>query len=481
MEIGQGNGKIYLGIPRERFYFNEFTDNRDSILESLQRDGLACGFYQASGHRVDRNRDRICEGFLGLKNKPEWLLMVDSDMEHVPTIGQRLAKHKKPIVGCLYFHRGDSHDPLVFRKAISAKDQWGRPNRLWAPLRDEVYAFLTKTGLPKYDGAVGINGMEADGLIEVDAIGTGGILIHRSVLETIPGPWFEYENGMVSEDLSFCDKAKYQYKIPVYCDMSTVSGHYKLSAMGQTQFRMKYEYRGMQYSSYSAEDAIKWTSDFLKKPIKKVEKLFMTGNGNEFGEYWKTLDIDTEEKELQAYRDPQSALPYMVELLKWNSSTNHIETRKEYMGIRNSKVIDLGAGIGTLTIQLAIQHNDVIAIEVNPVLQEFIKYRYNIAKTSIETSVNPITIMGDEWLTADIKNIEYAFALDVFEHLLPKDLQRVLTKLAEVMISGGKLFYHTTFDQQENFPMHHDYSRIWKQLLLDSGFYPLSDTVAQRM
>jgi hypothetical protein len=481
MEIGQGNGKIYLGIPRERFYFNEFTDNRDSILESLQRDGLACGFYQASGHRVDRNRDRICDGFLSLKNKPEWLLMVDSDMEHVPTIGQRLAKHKKPIVGCLYFHRGDSHDPLVFRRAVNGKDKWGRPNKLWAPLRDEVYDFLVKSGVPRYDGAVGINGMEEEGLIYVDAVGTGGILLHRSVLETIPGPWFEYEDGMVSEDLSFCDKAKFQYKIPVYCDLSTISGHYKLSAMGQTQFRMKYEYRGMQYSSYSDKDAVTWTSDFLKIPYKKVEKLFINGLGNEFGEYWKTLNIDTAEKERQAYRDPQSALPYMVELLKWNSTINHIEMRKEYMGIRNSNVLDLGAGVGTLAIQLAIQHNNVTAIEVNPVLQEFIKYRYNIAKNSIETYVNPITIMSDEWLTSDTKNIEYAFALDVFEHLLPEDLQRILTKLAEVMISGGKLFYHATFDQQENFPMHHDYSNIWKQLLLDSGFYPLADTIAQRM
>jgi len=481
MEIGQGNGKIYLGIPRERFYFNEFTDNRDSILESLQIDGLACGFYQASGHRVDRNRDRICEGFLNLKNKPEWLLMVDSDMEHVPTIGQRLAKHKKPIVGCLYFHRGDSHDPLVFRRAVNGKDQWGRPSKLWAPLRDEVYDFLTKTGVPRYDGAVGINGMEEEGLVEVDAIGTGGILLHRSVLETIPGPWFEYENGTVSEDLAFCDKAKFQYKIPVYCDMSTISGHFKLSAMGQTQFRMKYENRGMQYSSYSAEDAIRWTADFLKKPIKKIEKLFNIGLGNEFGEYWKTLNVDTSEKELQVYRDPQSALPYMIELLKWNSSKGHIELRKQYANIRNSNVLDLGAGIGTLTIQLAVQHNNVIAVEVNPVLREFIKYRYNLVKDSIETSVNPITVVGDEWLTLSIKNIEYVFALDVFEHLLPEDLQSILRKISNVMLSGGRLFYHANWGQQEDFPMHHNHGAIWKQLLLDSGFYPLSDTVAQRM
>ena len=59
MQPGEGNGKIYLGIPRERFYFPEFVDNRDKVLRSLHEGGLSCGYYQASGHRVDRNRDRI--------------------------------------------------------------------------------------------------------------------------------------------------------------------------------------------------------------------------------------------------------------------------------------------------------------------------------------------------------------------------------------------------------------------------------------
>jgi hypothetical protein len=49
------------------------------------------------------------------------------------------------------------------------------------------------------------------------------------------------------------------------------------------------------------------------------------------------------------------------------------------------------------------------------------------------------------------------------------------------MKSGGTLFYHANWKQQEDFPMHHNHSEIWKQLLLDSGFYPLSDSVAQRM
>jgi len=482
MEIGKGNGKIYLGIPRERFYFTEFVDNRDRILDSLQKDGLACGFFQASGHRVDINRDRICQGFLELTEKPEWLLMIDSDMEFVPSIGQRLAKYKKPIVGSLYFYRGDSHDPLVFHKAKSNKDRWGRPYRLWAPLRDEVYDFLAKANIPNYDGAIGVNGMdEADTLIECDAIGTGGILIHRSVLETVPGPWFEYEEGAISEDLAFCDKAKFEYQIPIYCDLSTISGHYKLSAMGHTQFRMKHEYRGIQASSYTAKDGKEWMAEFLHKSPRKIEKIFNTSEVNAFGEYWKTLGVDTVEKEREAYRDPNSAIPYMVELLQWNAGTGYSNMRKSYMNIRNSNVIDIGAGIGTMSIQMAVQHNNVISVEVNPVLRDFIKFRHEKIRSTTETQVYPLTLMGDEWFTEDIKNINYAFAIDVFEHMPLEDLKNTLHRLSEVMISGGQLIYHGNWGQQDLFPMHHNYGDIWKSLLLESGFYPISDTVAQRM
>lgn len=48
---------------------------------------------------------------------------------------------------------------------------------------------------------------------EVDAVGTGCIMVRREVFEKMPAPWFEFikdERGMLKagEDFSFCQKAK---------------------------------------------------------------------------------------------------------------------------------------------------------------------------------------------------------------------------------------------------------------------------------
>jgi hypothetical protein len=63
---------------------------------------------------------------------------------------------------------------------------------------------------------------DTDGLVELTAGGSAGMLIHRSVLEAVDWPWFEY--GFVSEDLMFCDKAR-KAGFPIYCDLSTRLGH----------------------------------------------------------------------------------------------------------------------------------------------------------------------------------------------------------------------------------------------------------------
>jgi hypothetical protein len=45
---------------------------------------------------------------------------------------------------------------------------------------------------------------------EIDAVGTGLILIHREVFEKMEWPWFKgyWRKGIVSEDLVFCNHAK---------------------------------------------------------------------------------------------------------------------------------------------------------------------------------------------------------------------------------------------------------------------------------
>jgi len=478
MEIGEGTGKIYVGIPRERFYFPEFVDNRDRIMTSLGEAGLFCGYFQAGGHRVDRNRDRIVQSFFEHKDNPEWLLMLDSDMEHIHNIGQRLLAYKKPIVGALYFHRGEHHDPFAFMKCEDDVDEFGRTEPRWTPMRDETYDFLQRHGIPMKDGAIAIDEID-DGLREVDAVATGAMLIHRSVLETMKGPWFEYESGGTSEDLMFCLKAK-ELGFPIFCDFSTISGHYALAAMGHAQFRLTYEGRGLNYTLYSPNEAIKMISEFFEKPEKEAKKLYEEGSASTFGEYWKTLEVKGDDAERATYRAPNSGLPYVIELLHWNAVPDFGMLRRGYIGLRNKNIIEIGSGIGTMALQLCIQRNNVLAVEVNPVLQKFIDYRYKKAQKEIRTKMGDFEVVGDEWLS-DTRKFQAAFAIDVFEHMPFDDLVTTIHALGNMLIPGGKLFYHANWGQQDLYPMHHDHSEMWQELLKNTGFYSITPFEALRI
>jgi len=138
-----------------------------------------------------------------LKSDCTHLLMLDSDMLHPVDIVERLTRwldrpeqEQPEIIGALYFRRGMPYDPCAYMFA-------------------EDGSLLSLATWPQ-------------GLIKVDAIGTGAILIARSVFEKIAFPWFEYTywNGraLSSEDIVFCRKCHAAH-IPIWCDTTTVVPH----------------------------------------------------------------------------------------------------------------------------------------------------------------------------------------------------------------------------------------------------------------
>jgi len=484
MEIGEGNGKIYIGIPRERFYYPEFVDNRDKILRSLHEAGLSCGYYQASGHRVDRNRDRIVKIFLEHQQEPEWLLFLDSDMEHIEDIGQRLVRWQKPIVGGLYFNRNEWHDPFAFIVSEPDKDEYGRIQRMWKPLRDEAYDFILTSGIPKRDRACAINA--DNGLVECDAVATGAMLIHRSVLEAMkPGPWFEYVDGGMSEDLMFCAHAKENYGFSVYCDFSTISGHFTLVPMGYAEFMNVYEGRGVEHTAYSKSMAVDMLAEFYEQPRDSMQRWFEFGEQSAFVDYWRGLgeDFIKSVPEHDIYTNPDAGHAYVKELLYWNATPEFNSLRRLYIPMRNKTILEIGAGIGTLALQLTVQRNDVVAVEINPILREFISFREKKVREKLVTRIGTLRLLGDDWREPSISHARYdnVFAIDTFEHMPLEELTQTIYFISYIMKPGARLCYHANWKQQDAFPMHHDHSEAWKKLLPDAGFYPLSPIEAVRM
>jgi hypothetical protein len=468
-ELHIENDLVFLGIPVERFLLPEFIENRDRIQASIGKAGLAVETYQAQSHRVDRNRDKIVRAFLDQPKKPDWLLMLDSDMKHPTDIALRLIGHRVPVVGGLYFHRG-THEPLVFTEGEVHEDEYGRDILTWEFMKDEVYSFLATSGLPNKDDSFSLSA-PGNPLLECDAIGTGCMLIHRSVLEAMTPPWFEYVSGGRSEDIHFCWRVRNELDLPIYADMSTISGHYQMVAMGQAQFRAAYRGRGLTASNYTPDEAVNWLRSFASFSESEADQGMADYHPRQLAEIW---DKAQEEgvSDLEFYQQPDTGKMYLKDLLWWNASPLFSRFRNELMGEENQKVLIIGSGIGSTAIQLACQGCDVTAIEPNKVLRDFSLRRW---KWTLEKKVNTRAghlVFGDRFRRGQPRNYKFdlVVAIDVFEHLEEDVLVTTMEMLGNNVRVGGRMFVHNNWEQQDLYPMHRDHSLIWPNLMYDGGF-----------
>lgn len=167
---------------------------------------------------LSKIRNEVVAGFLD-ESRAEWLWMVDSDHQLTLSAFDRLvaAAHDRaaPVVGGLYF------------------GAFATPQELYpAP----IPVMFREQGDSGYNA---IMEFPADSLVEVDAAGTGCLLIHRSALELVRAQatddqgqnycWFS--DGPVAgmwrgEDVSFCRRLK-ALGVPIQVHTGAVLPHLK--------------------------------------------------------------------------------------------------------------------------------------------------------------------------------------------------------------------------------------------------------------
>ena len=138
-----------------------------------------------------------------LKSDAEWLWFMDDDHAFSPDLLTKLLRWNLPLVVPVCLTRTTPFAPVTFTERVG----------------DDRY-------LPLY-----LPEQEHQGLVELVAGGCAGMLIHRSVLEAVEPPWFEY--GFASEDLIFCNKAK-EAGFSIWCDLSARLGHITVSVVWPT-------------------------------------------------------------------------------------------------------------------------------------------------------------------------------------------------------------------------------------------------------
>ena len=157
-----------------------------------------------SGMPYDHARNQACMRFL--ESGAEWLFSIDSDVIAPRDAIPRLISRGKPVISGIYARRS----PPVGIPVMIKDGRW-------------------------------VTEYPANALIEVDVVGAGLLLIHRSVIERLPPidpeigrAWFSWRvdrqhllppgEGM-SEDFCFCKQVRDKLKIPIVVDTSVVAAH----------------------------------------------------------------------------------------------------------------------------------------------------------------------------------------------------------------------------------------------------------------
>ncbi len=201
--------RIVLAIPLER----SISYASDTFFQFLGIAQTGIPILNFPYGRTDLVRNKMALSLL--QSDFTHLLMLDIDHIHPIDIAHRLGKWviANPdikVVGGLNFRRSAPYDPCCF---IRGEDGGLYPPVVWD-----------------------------QGLIEVDAIGTGSILISKEVFTQIEPPWFYNDYSMVmsdqwpGEDMGFsklCNDAG----IPLYVDTTTTSPHLAHGAIDETSFR----------------------------------------------------------------------------------------------------------------------------------------------------------------------------------------------------------------------------------------------------
>lgn len=182
--------KVVVIVPSITMVHMNFATSLAGMVAGSAMGGIDVGVLNPRGAYVQKNR------FRGVKKALEfgvdYILFIDTDMSFPNNSLVQLIKAEKDIVGANYVRRAPPYDSLA--KTTNGKSQF------------------------------------VSGIVEVDWIPTGLLLVKTDVFRALPRPWFEVKwNGIdyVGEDYSFCNLARnHGYKIWMDCDLSAQVVHW---------------------------------------------------------------------------------------------------------------------------------------------------------------------------------------------------------------------------------------------------------------
>ena len=195
---------------------------------------------------------------------------------------------------------------------------------------------------------------------------------------------------------------------------------------------------------------------FLDIPLGDVYQRLKSYHVSEAAEAWNKADPKTPAEVEEFYKATDH---YLYELATWNyESEVYREWNAPLLSYHGKKVLEIGAGLGTLCIQLAYSGNDVVYCDINPTLQKFAAQRF------VERGL-VIPIVKE---LKGLRDFDIVVCNDFFEHIHKDALPKLLKQISGVLRDGGFVYHRSNFKQQDIFPMHFDHSEYFEQMAKDA-------------
>lgn len=192
--------KIGICVPSHDLVHIGFAKSLSNLTAHLVKSGIE--FEPCFGLGTVLSDLRIGIAKYALSKNVDYLMWLDSDMHFPRDTVNRLLEHNKDIVAATYSTR------IKPQRSVAFVDENDHDKRL-----------IVKTGLHK-----------------VYAVGTGCMLVHRKVFETLPQPWFNHvwnsdTENFSGEDIHFCRLAgEHNFDVFVDVDLSFEVAHYGTKA-----------------------------------------------------------------------------------------------------------------------------------------------------------------------------------------------------------------------------------------------------------
>ena len=179
---------------------------------------------------------------------------------------------------------------------------------------------------------------------------------------------------------------------------------------------------------------------------------------------WNKAKPETVEDVERFYKDRADF--YLYELVGWNcNSPVYAEWNAPLISYHGKKILEIGAGIGTLCIQLAYAGNDVTYCDINPKLKAFAKQRF-------EERGLVIPIVSS---LRGLRDFDMVVGNDFLEHIHKDSLPKLLKQIAGCLKDGGFVYHRSNFKQQDIFPMHFDHSEYFVKMARDANLIERSN------